>query len=246
MIPIFYTPVENIESDSLIISGEEARHIHKVMRLGKGDAVNVIDGEGNCYKTEVERIYGGKIFGRIISRTRNFGEPSHYVTLAAGISTCSKFDDIIQKGVELGISRFIPLLTDKSKVKLDDAVRQKKRLKRWHKVAVASVKQSGRSQIPYIEEPQEFPRLFENEAASERILVFDPSGDKNLYNLTIDASINHLILVIGPESGFSPEEISLAREKGAAIVTLGRRILRAENAAPSICALVMHILGEFR
>ncbi|MCP4704903.1 MAG: RsmE family RNA methyltransferase, partial [candidate division Zixibacteria bacterium] len=120
---VFYTDKKNVEDDSLVISGPEAHHISKVMRLTKGDALGVVDGIGNYYRCEIEKKSKGKLDCSIISRTRNFGEPTSFVSLASGLSVGSKFDTIIQQGVELGISRFIPLITEKSKMKLDDPSR---------------------------------------------------------------------------------------------------------------------------
>lgn len=243
---LFYTKPENIEDDSLVIIGTEAHHIVKVMRLKKGDALGVVDGVGNCYRCEIENRPKGKLLCSIISRTRNFGEPSSFVTLASGLSVGAKFDEVIQKGVELGVSRFVPLLTEKSKMKLDDANRLKRRLTRWNKVALAAMKQSERSVLPKIEAPLKFEKLFEQIENPTQRLLFDPTGKKNLYDLKLNKAGSDILLMVGPESGFSRSEIELAVEKGAEIITLGKRILRTENAAPVISALIMQILGEFR
>ncbi len=243
---VFYTEPENIENDLLTLSGPEAHHISKVVRLKKGDALGVVDGIGNCYRCEIENSSKGKLVCCIVSRTRNFGEPSNFVTLASGLSVGAKFDEIIQKGVELGISRFVPLITEKSKVKLDDPKRLKRRFARWNKVALAAMKQCERSVLPEIDLPVQFEKLFEQIKNSGRKLLFDPGGKKNLYDIKLKKSGSDITLMVGPESGFSRNEVELAGENGSEIITLGKRILRAENAAPVISALVMQLLGEFR
>ncbi len=243
---LYYTDPKNIETDLLRLEGTEAHHISKVMRLNKGDALGVVDGVGNCYRCEIEKSSGGKLLCSIISRTRNFGEPSSFVSLASGLSVGAKFDEIIQKGVELGISRFIPLLTEKSKVKLDDPKKLKLRLTRWNKVALAAMKQCERSLLPEIVEPVKFDKLFEKINNTNQKLLFDPRGNRNLYDIKLSKGDSDITLIVGPESGFSRGELELAGENGSKIVSLGKRILRAENAAPVISALVMQLLGEFR
>ena len=243
---LFYTKPENIEEDSLVISGAEAHHISKVFRLKKGDGLGVVDGVGNYFRCEIEKYSKGKLLCSIISRTRGFGEPSSFVTLACGLSVGAKYDEVIQKGVELGVSRFVPLLTEKSKVKLDDANRLKRRLTRWNKVALAAMKQSERSMLPEIVPPVQFEKMFEQLIHSHQKFLFDPTGKKNLYDIKLNKGDSDIILMVGPESGFSRSEVELAGENGTEIITLGKRILRAENAGPVISALVMQLLGEFR
>ncbi|HHI02042.1 MAG TPA: 16S rRNA (uracil(1498)-N(3))-methyltransferase [candidate division Zixibacteria bacterium] len=243
---VYYSGPENIENDSLTLSGSEAHHISRVMRLKKGDALCVVDGIGNCYRCEIDYLSRGKLICSVISRTRNFGEPSNFVTLAPGLSLGSKLDEIIQKGVELGISRFVPLITEKSKVKLDDPARLKRRLTRWNKVALAAMKQCERSVLPKISPPIRFELLFEQIENPGRMILFDTNGKKNLYDLKLDKGDFDITLIVGPESGFSRSEVEFAGENGAEIIALGKRVLRAENASPVISALVMHHLGEFR
>jgi len=243
---VYYTEVDKISDETLTIGGQEAHHICNVMRLKKGEVIRVVDGTGTCYRTEINNYVNGNLTCNILSLTRNFGETSNSVTLAAGISAGSKFDEVIQKGVELGISRFVPLITEKSKINLDDPDRLKTRQARWKKIAIASMKQCERSLLPEIELPSDYDSFVRQVKNSGRILLFDPAGDKTIYDLKLPEAESLLTLIIGPESGFSREEIVLARESRAEIITLGKRILRSENAAPTACALIMQLLGEFR
>jgi len=245
-MPVFYTSPELVNDDTLRIEGEEARHISRVMRFGPGDAVEVVDGRGNGFRTEIVTIGKKKVECKILTRTRRAGEPDNFVTLASGLSTGSKFDEIILRGTELGVSRFIPLITEKSKIKTLDSSAEKRRLSRWQNVAIAALKQSGRSIVPEIVPPLEYPNLYERVENPGRLLLFDPAGEDNLSGFTPSAEIANYTVIIGPESGFSPAELNLAREKNVSIFSLGKRILRTENAGPSIVAVLMHILGEFR
>ncbi len=247
MIPIFYTDPNNISQNDLFLDKEEARHLRNVMRLKKGDSIIVVDGAGNGYRCEIAKVGRDKINVSIISRIRNFGEPLNHVTLAAGISTGGKFSEIIEKATETGISRIIPLLTEKSKVKLDDPKRLKSKLTRWRKVAIAAMKQSRRSLIPEILEPRSLDNFIKDNLSGEKVLMFDPSeGAKSFDQVQLNPDEKKMTIIVGPESGFSDGEIESAKEFGLERVSLGPRILRAENAAPVCCALVMFLLGELR
>jgi 16S rRNA (uracil1498-N3)-methyltransferase len=247
MIPVFYTSPENIGVDSLTVIGEEAHHLKNVFRLTKGEAVMVVDGIGNGYRCEIDTISSRDITCQIISRTRNWGEPMHHITLAAGLSTGFKFDDVIQRGTELGVSHFIPLITGKSIVRASDDGAMSNKLTRWQKVALASVKQTGRSVMPSIETVIQFEQYIEHNKRPGRFLLFDTNeGSKPLDLVKISPDDKEFIILIGPESGFSRSEIESARDKGAEIVSLGKRVLRTENAGPTAVALLMSLLGEFR
>ncbi len=247
MIPVFYSPPQNIIGEILTISGDEAHHLAKVMRLKKGDAVDIVDGEGKAYHCTIDRIDKEKAICKIYRTTAALGEPSHHITLAAGLSTGTKIDDVIERCTELGISRFIPLITEKSKIKIGRGSDRKGKFDRWRKVAVASMKQTRRSLIPVIEPINEFGTLFEKFNDLGSILIFDPDSDSiNLNEFVPDVAQNKYTILVGPESGFSRDEIEKAVANGAIIVSLGRRILRTENAGPTALALLMHILGEFR
>jgi len=174
MIPIFYAPPENVDDDMILLPPEEGHHLKRVMRLGKSEAVIVIDGKGTGYKGEVDRFEGEAVYCRWFSQIRNFGEPHYYLTLAAGLSTGFKFDEVIQKGTELGVSRFIPLLTARSRIRVDDEETSVRKIERWRKIAVASVKQCERGLIPEIMKPTEFAGLFEKGINRGRTILFTP------------------------------------------------------------------------
>ncbi len=245
-LPVFYTPPECVVDESLVLTGAEAHHAQNVLRLKKGEPLMVVDGWGNACRCEITRYNAKKAECRIFSRIRNFGEPAVKVTLGCGLSVGTKFDDIIERCTELGVSRLIPLLTEKSKVRIDDDRKAEAKLNRWRKVALASMKQTGRALIPDIWSPIKLERLFERYEDPGLRLMFDPeAGNLNLDNLKIPSGTSHVLLLVGPESGFSGDEVRLAQESGAQIMMLGQRILRAENAAPTALALVMQLMGEF-
>jgi 16S rRNA (uracil1498-N3)-methyltransferase len=247
MNQVFYTPPDNIIGEWVTIKGSEAHHLRNVMRARKGDSIMVVDGVGNGYKSVIEKRSPKEISCRVLSRVRHFGEPMVHVTLAAGLSTGYKFDEVIQRGTELGVCRFIPLLTEMSKVKMDSDRREKAKLARWSKVAVASMKQTGRSFLPEIEPIRGLVDVFNIIDETAMRILFDSShGSRRLEDLEIPPETKNYTLFVGPESGFSRIEIELARENSCSIMTLGRRALRTQNASPVAVAILMHILGELR
>ncbi len=252
MMPVFYTSPDSINNESLAILGAEAHHLGKVMRLKKGDPVMVIDGVGNGFRCEIGKKSAKSIQCKIHSRIRNYGEPISRVTVAAGLSVGTKFDDVIQRVTELGAVRIIPVLTEKSKVKLEDEKRVKNKLSRWRKVALASVKQSGRSVLPEIIPPTSFTQLFDRFDDLGQVIIFNPTrggqggqGGQTLTKAMLNNDSRQVTVLIGPESGFTLDEVNLARKAGAKNVTLGHRVLRTENAVPTAVALVMFLLDEF-
>ncbi len=246
MLPIFYTSPENIKDDLAVLSGEEAHHLRKVLRLTKGEGALVVDGCGNAYRSQIEVIAEKTVQCRIFAPIRNFGEPMHFVTLAAGISTGYKFDEVIEKGTELGVSRFVPVITEKAKVRIDDEISQKRKMERWRKVAIAAVKQCGRSFIPILEAPVLFDKLFSLSNLGQAI-IFDPSATGRPFEeFNPDLEQKYFTIIVGSESGFTAGELKLATEKMAAAVSLGARILRTENAGPTAAGLLMFRLNEFR
>ncbi len=247
MAHVCYVQPEKVVDDILTVEGPEAHHLRKVMRLKKGDPVMAVDGCGNGYKVEIEKFAGTKVECKILARIRRFGEPMSFITLAAGLSVGSKFDEVVQRATELGVSRIIPLISEKSKIRLDEERRQKLKLARWRKVAIASMKQTGRSLIPEITPFYDFVSVFGAVENLGRKLLFDPTfAEKNIADYNNLTGGEGVTVIIGPESGFSRAEIETARENGCEIISIGQRVLRTENASPVALALVMNLLGELR
>ena len=246
--PIFYAEPDSITSTHIELNQTESHHAVKVLRLSPGAIVIAIDGNGVGYRCEFTKITKEKLVElKIHSLVRNFGETSALVTLAAGLSVGSKFDEIIEKCTELGIKRFVPLLTEKSKVKIEDPKKIKSKLTRYKKVALAAVKQSRRSYIPEITAPVSFLSFLSELDPGTEYFCFHPSRQsKQIQDIKLPESVKRLTIIIGPESGFSENEINLVNSHKILTISLGKRILRAENASPVICGIMMNLLNEFR
>jgi 16S rRNA (uracil1498-N3)-methyltransferase len=244
-LPLFYAPPDRWTDQSIALPAEEARHAHKVLRLRRGAVVIVIDGLGRACRAELGTVSTRGASAKPLSEIRAFGEPRVKLTLACGLSTGSKFDSVVQRGTELGVSRFVPLLTDKSKVSIDEPRRARTRTNRLWKVALAAAKQSRRSMVPEIALPTSFTDFLAQYDRDYPALIFHPaSNGQALSNLELQSDISRITLVIGPESGFSEDEVERAVEAGLKPIHLGSRILRTETAGPVVAALVMSRLGE--
>ena len=155
--PIFYAPPELIAGGVVHLPDDEARHAVAVLRLRKSDPVIVIDGLGTAYRGIVAKISRRKAVELTVhAEIRNFGEPSVILTLAAGLSSGYKFDNVVARGTELGVKRFVPVLTSKSKVRLEDPRRARARVTRLEKVALAAAKQCRRAYRPEVSVPVGF------------------------------------------------------------------------------------------
>ncbi|UCG62028.1 MAG: 16S rRNA (uracil(1498)-N(3))-methyltransferase [Candidatus Zixiibacteriota bacterium] len=246
--PIFFAEASSISDNSIRLSKTESHHASRVLRLKVGDIAVVVDGLGNAYRGEMTKVpRSGQVEMRIHSHTRNYGEPNVILSLASGLSAGHKFDHVIEKGTELGVKRFVPLITEKAKVKMDDPKRTRSRLNRYEKVALAAMKQCRRSYRPDISAPILFTDyLNEIDPDSVNLLFHPGSQSKPLDEITLPAGPKRVNLMVGSESGFSADEVDLARSRGITIASLGKRILRAETAGPVVCALIMGKLGELR
>ena len=240
MIQTFVYDPELLNGNEISLVGSEARHMLSVLRLQQGDTVRLIDGRGTAHFCEIIKSGTKKAVCRIIKTLKQSGEPSLALTLAIGLSTGSKFDTVIEKGVEVGVSRFVPLLTEKSKVKLGDASAIKRKMNRWRRVAEAAVKQSGRSKFPEIEAPVKFHDYLEG-AKTEPCIIFHPDEKaKDLITIVDSLPDDNLAIIVGPESGFSTTEIDSASRLNIPMVSLGSRILRTETAGVVLSALLIY------
>ncbi|MCK4631630.1 MAG: 16S rRNA (uracil(1498)-N(3))-methyltransferase [candidate division Zixibacteria bacterium] len=244
--PVFYAPPESFEGDDVSLSADESRHATRVMRLTLGAQVIVIDGLGSAWRGTISRVGPRKpVEVRLHAEVRNFGEPAVILTLAAGLSSGSKFDTVVEKGTELGVKRFVPLLTEKSMVKVEDPRRGRSRRTRLEKVALAAIKQCRRSYRPEVTVPTKFSDYLSETETDSINLIFHPSASRETLNdILAGQKPRRVSLLLGPEAGFSEDELEAAVKAGYTLVSLGERILRTENAAPTATALVMNLLGE--
>lgn len=235
----FYAPPENFSNRTVTLSLEETRHLRDVLRLREGEKVAVFDGSGKEYLSKIETIGKKESALTIIEEiSPKSPESNLHLTLAVAILKGEKFDLVIQKAVELGVTRFIPIITKRCDVKLKDT---DKKLDRWERIVLESSKQCGRAKLMKIQCPLGFADLFKT-STGVKVLFSEHTG-VGFEQLN---STNNLTAIIGSEGGWDESEIELAKENGVQIVTLGGRILRAETAAIAISALLQNHFGDLR
>ena len=219
------------------MTADEARHLREVLRLKPGDQVSVFDGEGREFRARVgqaRREFAELDLDEEIEPARP--ESPLQITLAVALLKGEKFDLVVQKATELGVTKIIPLITRYADIKLRDESDASKRVARWQRIALEAAKQSGRAFVPEVSLPVALSATL-----SEGCVFFSERAGGGFQQIE-----NPITAIIGSEGGWSDEELEQARAAGAQIVTLGGRILRAETAAITVAALLQHRFGDLK
>lgn len=229
----FYVSPDNISRDECIIDGEEFAHLTHVMRRTVGDSVRLVDGMGTAYDAVIERIARSQARCRIEARMERLHEPAIQLTLGVAIlKNGANFDFLVEKGTEIGVSAFAPLLTERT-------IPRHARRERWQKIALAAMKQSGRSVLPRVADPQPLDAFFRSAASVEVRLLPHEKAERPAIRGAIPAGTLAAVAAVGPEGGFSEREVERAVSAGFVPVSLGPRRLRAETAALITAGLVL-------
>lgn len=222
----FFTPV--ISGDKFEITGEDAKHISKSLRMKVGEALTLCTLDGRRHECEIDSFSPDSVVVNILSSTVCEQEPSVKITLFMALTKGDKMDDIVQKSVELGVYEIVPVLTSRC-ISRPDEKQMKKKVARWQKIAEGAASQSRRGIIPQVKDVltlKEASLLCKN---FERSIVFYECGGEKLRDI-VDEDLKTLSMFVGPEGGFEESEVELLKENGVIPATLGTRILRAQTA----------------
>jgi len=234
----FYASSENIVGNNLTLEADETRHLRDVLRMSVEDEVSVFNGGGAEFRCKILEIGKRSSLLRISEEIEPASPESNLdLTLAAAIVNGEKYDLVIQKAVELGVTTFVPLQTIRCDVKLMDAV---KRLDRWRRIALEATKQCGRAKLMRVAEPCVFEAIVGG-TDPQNVILFSEREGKTFSTVSAGKKITALI---GPKGGWDDSELEKARSSGVNIVTLGGRILRAETAAISLTTILQHRFGD--
>lgn len=233
-----YCPPENIQGNKLsICDKEELHHILNVLRLKRGDALYVFDGVKE-YECAISEATKEKLAATIIKIKKMKKSPALNITLACAIPKKAKMDYIIEKCTELGVDKIIPLITERTIVKLAKEKADVK-LKRWQKIAQEASKQSGRIGFPTVEQVSKFKDIINRVRDYDLALIPNlESGNKNLNEVFSKFSGKSIIIFIGPEGDFTEREIELAQKSGCLGISLGGLVLKVDTAAIAVASFL--------
>ena len=238
----FLSDNDLINSNEIILNGDNYRHIALSLRMTINDTIFISDGKGIDYYCIINRITKENIYLTITDKKNNDSEPPYKVSVYQAITKGDKFETVIQKAVEYGAYEIIPVLYERSISSINN---QENKMKRWNKISHEAASQCGRGIIPNVILPINFSEAIKRSEDSDlRIICYEKENDNSLKKLLSDISkIKHISIFIGPEGGISDSEIRLAKENHVKSVSLGNRILRTESVA-GYCLSVVSYLYE--
>ena len=242
----FFIEPPALDRDDVTLPPPLAQRVAKVLRLRTDDEITLFDGSGEETHLRLDTVAERHTAGHVIERFEGAPEPSLRLHLYQSITKGERFEWLVEKGTEIGVARFVPLLAARAIVKTGEG----SRLERWRRIAVEAAEQCGRTKVPAVDAPLRFAEALA-EARGLVLLPYEAAGDTapgiiEALAREIDAlfALGEVSVLIGPEGGFEEAEVEAAREAGGTIVTMGNRVLRSETAGLVAAALVMQAGGE--
>lgn len=243
----FFVEPGTLAGHRIEIEGALAHRLARVLRLRAGDEVALFDGGGEEARVRLEDVGEHRVTAAVVARDGSPAEPHVRVRLYQSITKGERFEWLLEKGTEIGVAAFVPLIAARSVVK---TAHGGNRAERWRRIVVEAAEQCGRGAVPAVEPPRPFEEaiaaapgvvLLPYEAAGETASNIQAALDRE-----IDAvfALGEVSVFIGPEGGFEPAEVERAVAAGAIVVTMGARVLRSETAGLAAATLVLHAAGD--
>lgn len=238
-VPRIYTPQPLHEALTIQLEEGPSHHLAKVLRMQEGRELLLFNGDGAVYSALITQV-GKKAVTVTLREKQNIDRESLLdIELAIGISRGERFDWVLQKATELGVTRIVPLITERTEVKISgdrlDKIRD-----RWQQILISSCEQCQRNRLPQLSDPVALPNWLEAVTSDVRF-VLHHRDTQSLPQAARPASVS---LLIGPEGGLSDGEIVLAKQAGFDALTLGPRVLRTETAPIAAITLVQYLWGD--
>jgi 16S rRNA (uracil1498-N3)-methyltransferase len=240
--PRFFINLDQVRGTRISVTGEDVRHIRTVLRKQPGDLLTLLDGQGTEYTARITAIEKAEIATEIADR-RQRSPLSPAIVLGQGIAKSDKMDWIVQKATELGAASIVPLVTGRTIVKVKD---EEKRVARWQKICREAAMQSDRPDIPAVERIRSFEEFLAHLTPGPQCILLMPweEGTEPIRQvLRKQKEAKQVVVLIGPEGGFSKAEAEAADSRGFHLVSLGPNILRTETAAIAALAMIGYELG---
>lgn len=243
----FFVGAEELQNDEVILRWQRAHQIYNVLRLRAGDHIIVLDNHGAEFDVALTAAGSSEVKGQVLEKRAATGEPKLQLTLYQSLLSRDKFELVLQKCTEVGVSRFVPVITRRSIVQNVDGVKPSK-LIRWQRIIAEAAEQSRRGRIPELTEPLMLEKATDQLADFDcRLIASAEAEGVGLGSCLRACDLGggaRIALLIGPEGGFTGAEIERFAASGGSVFSLGRRILRTETAAVVASSIILYELGE--
>ena len=240
----FYIPPGQIGNKESLITGTDAHHLRDVLRLQLGQRIVVFDGTGREFEAQILRMDRQQVVVSMKARMETDPPPALHLTIAQGYLKDKKMDGVVRQLTELGVGRWIPFLSKRA-IPVPDEKRLQGRYRRWQKISLESLKQCGRSHVMEIDPLSSFDDVLKrSEDYDLKIIFWEDVKSHRLADRVSSDRPKSVLLVVGPEGGFGPEEISAAVAEGFKTVGMGPRTLKAETAAVAAAVMAQCVFGD--
>ena len=240
-MPYFYCEPKNVKSRTLLLVGDEAHHAANVTRHAIGDTIYASDGKGMVYEARIGRISDSMVEATIMKRRRRQNEPVCSIAVAQGVLKGSRMDYAVEKLTELGVRKIIPFTSTRSTA---DPAEGAEKLSRWRRITVAALKQSERSLLPSVSQVVRFEDVLKL-ARKHDLFLLAWEGEKKERVAHVDPrGASSILAAVGPEGGFTDEEVEEAERAGARLLSLGHTKLRSETASVVLSTLILERMGD--
>ena len=243
----FFVKREDIRSNQVLISGQDAQHISESLRLSAGDTVTVLDGEGMEYEVVLEEVSSRSVRGKVQSAQKR--KPAVTVRIAlfnALPKGAEKVKFVLRRGTEIGLSEIGFFSSARSVPRIGGSERRTDKLGRWQRIATDAAKQCRRVTLPRIRLFEDIPEMLEHCGSYDLVVVaWEEEERRRLRDVMKSAGkVDSVAVIIGPEGGFDKNEVQLVEKHGARVFSMGKQILRSEFAGIAAATMIMYELGE--
>ncbi len=242
-MPKFFVDKNSIGEKNIEITGADAIHIATVLRSKVDEEITVCDGNGTDYLCRLIGINKKQVLAEIVDKFQNENEPKLKITLYQGLPKGDKMELVIQKCIEIGVDRIVPMITENTVVKIGDKAEKKNC--RWNKIAEAAAKQCGRGKIPFVDRIVTFKDAVEDSKNLDSALIpYEKEKNNGIKKFIKEFKGKTVGIFIGPEGGFSESEIEFCFINNIQSVSLGKRILRTETAGLVTSVILLYELED--
>lgn len=243
----FFVPPEWLREERMSLTGSLAHQLSRVLRLSPGDQIVLLDNSGWAYRVELESVAPDQTLARLLSKSEPEAEPRVRLVLYQALPKGRKLDWVLQKGTELGVSTFVPIIAERCVPRPADPI-DGRRMARWRRIVKEAAEQSGRTRLPQVSPVRTFVEACEPPSAKALSLIACPCEDArplgHVLRTRSGPPLEEVQLFVGPEGGFAPDEVQLAKRAGILSLSLGPRVLRTETAALVALSALLYALGE--